>query len=163
MVFETKQYIARLNTSELIFHSLILLTVIEQVFYLFTGSYIYRYGVSVKKMPIIDQNIIQRLTTKPLEQSNLSVKTNEKKKEIYLRYRYPFGVWGPLLFVGQIKMRKPNTMQVRVGIFTGILALFLLFSPVFVSDYSLYHFLNSMIFLVIITFFLIRFQRLISI
>lgn len=135
---------------------------LEQVFYLFLGSLIYRHGIRVTTISIPGEEAVSIFSDKKARPANLNARASEKRNEVYLKYRYPLGIWGPLLFVGQISMKDPTVLKVRVGIFSGALVLILLISPIFESDFGFYKLLNSVVLMVLIAYFFIRFQKPIS-
>lgn len=121
-----KSIIARSSVSELTLYFLLFFTALEQLTYLFFGSFVYRYGIRIASVPIQRKGPISIPTNKELRSANLKVKADEAGKEIYFRYKYPSGVWGPQLLGVQIKMREPMILNVRIGIFTGFLIIFLI-------------------------------------
>ncbi len=128
---EIQRWINTASTGELLFGSLLFLVLIEQILYLFPATYVYRRGILIRQIPIANVEV-SFLSDKKTRPKNLSLKMNREKTEIFLRNNYPLGCWGPLLFVGQIKLGSPNLLNIRAGIFSTLLVL----SPLIISIYS---------------------------
>ena len=135
------------------------LFIIEQIIYRFLGSYPYRFGILLKTLSISGLSIFnQSKKRKPIDR--LAIKRNDKKKETYVRYKYPFAVIGPLLFVGQIKDNE-NKVMIRIGPVSAIFILSLF--AVSISFDGFYGFLNVLILIALIVWFYIRFYNAIQI
>ena len=131
------------------------LFIIEQIFYRFLGSYPYRFGILLKTLSISGLVIFIQ-SKKKKRTDRLAIKRNDRKKETYIRYKYPFAVIGPLLFVGQIK-DKENKIRIRIGPISAIFILSLLSVPI-ISDGS-YGLINVLIIIFLIVWFYIRFYN----
>ena len=128
---EVQRWISTASIGELLFGSLLFLVLIEQILYLLPVSYVYQSGILFRQI-LISNHKVSFLTDKKTQPKNLSLRMNRDKSEIHLRNNYPFGSWGPLLFVGQIKLVSPNILNIRVGIFS----LLLVISPLVISIYG---------------------------
>lgn len=109
------------------FSVLLLLFVIEQVFYYVMGSYPYRYGVPVKKLPLPSATEILG-TSERNEITSLAVKVSAGRAEMYFRDRNLFGTIGPLFFLGQITIDNGGTAVIRIGPLTCVFMVFLILS-----------------------------------
>lgn len=136
-----------------IFFGFAILFLIEQVFYWFLGSYPYRLGLLIKKISIPDLSMSDWDLMRQ-ERGSLSIKVNNMRKEVYLRYKYPFGIFGPLLFVGQIDYNNSDILKIRVGPLSAIFILYVLISPLFSGNF--HQLINSFIIALIVGWFYLR-------
>jgi hypothetical protein len=114
----------KLELTKLFFAGTFVLFLLEQVFYWFLGSYPYRYGISFKSISNQLHETSSWLIAKKMCKG-MAIRVNEKSKDIYLRYKYPTGVIGPVLFVGQIKNCDRNVLIIRIGPFSAIFLAYL--------------------------------------
>lgn len=154
-----------LNVIDTIFIVLALCFLFEQIFYWFLGTYPYRYGLVVKTISLsaFDINHWESMKGKI---STLKIKTQFGKSEIYLRYKYPPLVLGPLLFIGQIKeIDSHGKLYIKIGPLSAIFVLFLLSYPFISSEFfanPMSQLLNIFILGVIIIYFYYRFLNLVK-
>ena len=115
-----------------IFSFICSLFLIEQIAIYFPGSFPYRFGIPIsqKSFPL-DKYESQELKSKPL--SGFIIK-KAKSKDIYLRYKYPPLVFGPILFVGQLCCGQNDKVLIRVAPLSAIFIFFLALSPLMVSQ-----------------------------
>ena len=151
--------IHKIGTEKLIFIGIGVFFIIEQVFYWFLGSYPYRYGILLKTIAISNLSIPIQCKAKK-HADRFLIKANDRKNEIYVRYRYPTAIIGPLIFVGQIKYNETNKLIIRIGPISAIFILYLITFPLF-SD-GLYGFLNTFIIIALIVWFYFRFYNVIQ-
>ena len=150
-------FAVQFGMEKLILIGLGVLFIIEQIFYLFLGSYPYRFGILLKTITISDLSIhIQDKERK--RPDRLAIKKNGNRKETYLRYRYPTTIIGPLIFVGQIKDNK-NKIMIRIGPISAISILCLI--TVAIISNGFYGFLNVLIIIALIAWFYLRFYNMI--
>lgn len=134
------------------------LFIIEQIFYCFLGSYPYRFGILLKTIAISGLSIsIQGKERKCTDR--LAIKRNDRKKETYVRSRYPLTIIGPLLFVGQIKDNE-NKLMIRIGPISAIFILSLIAIPIISNGF--YGFLNILILIALIVWLYLRFYNMIQ-
>ena len=107
----------------MIFYILLILVFIEQIFYFYFYKYPYRYGILVKTISIPNLESLFFSKEKSDKYKNLTIKMDDQNKELYLHYRYPFGLLGPLFFVGQMQKDRSNKLMIRVGYIFLILIL----------------------------------------
>jgi hypothetical protein len=107
---------------------LLVLFAVEQLAYLFLGSYPYRFGVRIKTEDLPGADSIEDWK-KPLVISGVKFKSNPNRKEAYLRQSYPAFTWGPTLFSCQIITADGKAIT-RVGPATAILVCYLFVAPV---------------------------------
>jgi len=101
--------------------SLLTLFLLEQIFfYTFPGSFIYRAGIPIKRIivPVTDKTYWVSVLG---YSASMRGKFDEKRDELYVRNRHFPLTWGPLFFVGQLKINDPGTLIVRVGPVTAML------------------------------------------
>lgn len=151
--------IHKIGIDKLIFIGIGALFIIEQIFYWFLGSYPYRYGILLKTIAISNFSItIKRKDRKHADR--LLIKANDRKSEIYVRYRYPTAIIGPLIFVGQIKYNETNKLIIRIGPISAIFILYLI--TFFLFSDGLYGFINTFIIIALIVWFYFRFYNVIQ-
>ncbi len=109
---------------------------IEQIFYYFPGSFVYKSGFRINT--IVTQNL------------------NIAKNVPYYRDVYPFGVIAPLLFVGQ--SLESNIIVIRAGWFSFSFFLYLAISPIF-TETSFMSLANSLCIVFLIVFMFERLKR----
>ncbi len=114
----------KMELTNLLFAGTFVLFLLEQVFYWFLGSYPYRYGISFNTISNQLNETSSWLIAKKMCKG-MAIRVNEKNKDIYLRYKYPTGVIGPLLFLGQIKNCDYNILIIRIGPFSAIFIVYL--------------------------------------
>lgn len=144
--------------AEKILIALTILFIFEQIFYWFLGSYPYRYGILIRKIPVSNEEISNLVSSK-LKHDKLTVKTNKNREEIYLRYRYPIPIIGPLLFVGQLEYKNSRILKLRIGFLSALFVLYLLLYPLFLKTLNLYRLMNSFIIILIVVWFYFRFVK----
>ncbi len=154
------QSFLELSTSEQIRKVFFVILAIDQIFYWFTGSYIYRYGIIVKTMQLRTfDKAIWKLVKKT--RTGLAIRISKRKNEVYIRYRYPIAVLGPLLFVGQIRYPSGSKLFIRVSPVSGLLIAFALGYALFLGDFL--KFINALLVIALILYmFYIRLFRKIS-
>ena len=128
---------------------LVALFFLEQIFYWLMFVYPYRYGILIRTISIPQLEISFWLSTRP---RNLSVKIDRTSGYIYLRYRYSFGAFGPLLFVGCISCRGPDKLKIRVGIFSTAIIMWLIISQLLEGE-----FIGPALITLLVAWFYIRF------
>ena len=144
----------KMELAKLLFAGTLILFLIEQLFYWFLGSYPYRYGLSFKLI----SNELHETSSWLLANKickGLVIRVNEKRKDIYLRYKYPTGVIGPLLFVGQVKNADQNVLRIRMGPFSAIFLAYLLIDTL--VSFRVQSFLNFMVIVGIVVWLYFRF------
>jgi hypothetical protein len=102
---------------------------VEHVFFLFLGSYPYRYGFPIKEITLPIHSIGSWENARK-QYRNLKLKVNEQRKEIYCRYKYQFGTGGPYLFTGQVMFSSPHIVLIRMGPCSGLLVLYLIITSI---------------------------------
>lgn len=107
------------------FSVLLVFFVVEQVFYYVMGSYPYRYGVPIKKLPLQSASEVLETSERNVNTS-LAVKVNADRSEMYFRDRNFFGTIGPLFFLGQISLDNGGNAVIRIGPLTGLFMAFLI-------------------------------------
>jgi hypothetical protein len=131
------------------------LFIIEQIFYWFLGSYPYRIGILLKTVTISGPSTpIQNREIRRTDR--LAIKKNGRKKETYVRYRYPLSILGPLVFVGQIK-DNDNKLMIRIGPISAIFILALV--AVAIIDSGFYGFLDILVLITLIVWLYLRFYN----
>ena len=111
-----------------------LFALIEQVIYWFKGSYPYRHGFVVQTI-FLSSFDIKYWASMERETKGLDVKTCFANNEVYLKYKYPPLIMGPLLFIGQIKGdASQGVLYIRVGQLSALFILFLLIYPLLSSE-----------------------------
>ena len=148
----------QIGIEKLIFIGIGVLFVIEQIFYWFLGSYPYRYGILIKRIAIVGHAIFLKCEEKK-HSDRLAIKKNYRRKEIYIRYRYPTAIVGPLIFVGQINYNE-NKLMIRMGPISAIFVSSLVAFPIFSGGF--YGLLNSLIILAIVVWLYLRFYNVIQ-
>jgi hypothetical protein len=148
----------QIEIEKLIFIGIGVLFIIEQIFYWFLGSYPYRYGILLKRIAIVGLAISLQCEEKN-HSDRLAIKKNDSRKEIYIRYRYPTAIVGPLLFVGQIYYNE-NRLMIRIGPISAIFVLSLVVFPMISGGF--YGFLNSLIIITMVVWFYRRFYNVIQ-
>ncbi len=124
-----------LNLVDSIFILLGLCFLIEQVFYWVKGSYPYRYGFVVRRISLSGLDIKYWDSIKS-KIKGLDTKTSWDKAEVYLKYKYPPLMMGPLLFIGQIKgVDSQGVLYIRVGPLSAMFVLFLFIYPFLSSEF----------------------------
>ena len=134
------------------------LFLIEQIAIYFPGSFPYRFGVPIsqKSFPS-DKYESQELKSKSLSGFIIKKVKKAKSEDIYLRYKYPPLVIGPILFVGQICCGQKNKVLIRAAPLSTIFICFLALSPLIQDDgFSI---LNSFGILLLVFLFYYRFLR----
>ena len=113
-------YLSELSLRELITFCVVAILIFEQLFYRLLGSYPYRYGLTIKtvNVPVLN-NSTWEMAKK--YNSRLAIKVNDRRNEIYFRYKYPMGIVGPLLFVGQVQNNDTAKLKIKLGPFSGIM------------------------------------------
>lgn len=147
-----------LGMEDMFFMGLVLLFVIEQFFYWFLGSYLYRYGILIKTVSVPIKEISSWYSAKQ-KPGRLAVKINKERKEIYLHYKYPIAIVGPLLFVGQIKYNGSGVLKIRVGPLSTVFILSLIISLLLSGAPYLYRFINFSLIAALIVWFYFRFFK----
>jgi hypothetical protein len=148
----------QIGIEKLIFVGIGALFIIEQIFYWFLGSYIYRYGILLKRIAIVGLAISLQCKERK-HPVRLAIKKNDIRKEIYIRYRYPTAIIGPIIFVGQINYIE-NKLMIRIGPISAIFILSLVAFSLISGGF--YGFLNCLIILSIVVWFYLRFYNLIQ-
>ncbi len=111
----------------IIFYGLLILLIVEQIFCFFTGSYPYRYGVPVRTIHIPGLKAFSHCSPIMRQRGNLRIIESRERKEVYIRYKYPFLTGGgPLFFLGQIRYDDPDKLRLRVGPVTAVFTLYYL-------------------------------------
>jgi hypothetical protein len=87
---------------------------LEQLVSVSLGSYPYRVGIPVGKVGISARDVAS-WSHWEMACTGLRTKTNERRRELYCRYRYPSGVGGPFVFVGQARASDPGIVVIRMG------------------------------------------------
>jgi sensor histidine kinase YesM len=150
------ELLSGIGLEEQVFFGLLLLFCAEQITYWFTGSFPYRHGFLIKTI-LIPSIAISDWAALRQTHGRLSINIDNRNKEVYLRYKYPFVIFGPLLFMGQIIYNKSGIMKIRVGHFSAIFLLYILLYPLLSGDG--YQWLNSLFILAIIGWLYMRFQN----
>lgn len=145
----------QIEIEKLIFIGIGVLFIIEQIFYWFLGSYPYRYGILLKRIAIVGLAISLQCEERK-HSDRLAIKKNDRRKEIYIRYRYPTAIIGPLIFVGQIYYNE-NILMIRIGPISAIFVLSLVVFPMISGGF--YGFLNSFIIIAMVVWFYRRFYN----
>jgi hypothetical protein len=115
------------SITEWFFVIFLVFLIIEQIFYRFLGSYPYAYGIPLRYISIRSINDV----VKKLELRNhrkLKTKKSRYSNSYFLRYKYPFGTVGPLVFIGEIDLGSekliikvgPATSLAIAGMLTGL-------------------------------------------
>lgn len=151
-----------LETSNLMMYFIPIILIIEQVLYLSLSSYICRFGIPITSIPISATKAFGLFSEENKYLSGVKKRINQSYNEIYFRYSYPIIMWGPFLFVGQVKKQSPTTLQVRVGIFTAAFLIMLIISNSFSSNFSLYDLISNVIIIIFILYCFARFRRCIN-
>lgn len=109
------------------FSVLLLLFIVEQVLYYVMGSYPYRYGLPIKKLPLPSASEVLQISERN-EITTLAVKVNTGRAEMYFRERNLFGTIGPLFFLVQITLDNGGTAVIRIGPLNGLFMAFIILS-----------------------------------
>lgn len=133
-----------------IFWFLATLFFIEQILYWFMWSYPYRFGILVKKTMNSQRDITFWQATRH-QKDRLFVKIDKITNDVFLRYKYPFGAIGPLLFIGQISSEDSKNLHVRVGLFSAIFVLWLIITPIIFDG----DFIGSILIMILVAWFYI--------
>ena len=145
-----------LEIIDYLFIALAFLFVFEQIFYHFLGSYPYRHGILIKTLPVLVSHTSS--WAKDRERSGrLAIKINELRNEIYIRYKYPILMVGPLLFIGQIQKNDGAKLKIRIGPLSAIFMSFLTILPLVQGEIN--RSMNSLALVAIIVWFYIRFLK----
>jgi hypothetical protein len=128
---------------------------IEQFFYWVKGSYPYRYGFVVQTISLSGFDIKYWDSMKG-KTKGLDIKTRFDKNEVYLKYKYPPLMMGPLLFIGQIKgVNSDGNLYIRVGPLSAMFILFLLIYPLLSSEIfadPMFELLNILVLVLLISY-----------
>lgn len=106
------------------FSALLCLFLIEQVFYYIMGSYPYRYGIPIRKLPLSSASELISKSER-IEEKSLAMKVITGRSEMYFHDRNPFGVIAPQFFLGQVTLEGGGTAFIRIGPLTGLFMVFL--------------------------------------
>ncbi len=136
--------------SNILFWSLLILSVIEQIIYWQMFDYPYRYGQPIKTISLPKIDMSWWLSTK---HSRIYVKKDLQSDDLYLRFKYGFGSLGPLLFVGRINVKEPDKLRINVGYVTSIF-IFWMALPL---EFTAYTILNAIFLLMTVIVFYYRF------
>jgi hypothetical protein len=137
---------------------IIIILILEQLLYLFLSPFVCRYGIRITSIPISVKKSCSIFNREITDLTGIKLRIQKPTDEIYFRYSYPIFMWGPLLFVGQVKKEKPNVINVRIGILTAVILILLLISNSIKSDFSFYNLLNNGVLVVLIIYFFARFR-----
>ena len=142
----------------LLFSIFLSLFIVEQISYYFMGSYAYRYGFIIKRIPAPSaERMIS--DTKPFQLCNLTVKVNRMHSEIFLHDKYPFGTLGPLLFVGQVTLDNGGTALIRIGPLSASFISYVIIDTLFSVENILVDFLNIGCLALLVAWLYFRFYR----
>jgi len=121
------------------FYILLILLIIEQIFYIYPNVYPYEYGIIVKRIKL--GNPKKQLLENIFDQNRNSLLIKmTPKNDIYLRYKYPKFTGGPFLFIGHIK-NETNILKIRIGYFSLSFLIYLLtvsFSPIGLNTLAIF-------------------------
>jgi hypothetical protein len=101
----------------------IILLVVEQIFLSRPGSFPYRYGIPVKakRLGLPAPELRKRLAESP---GDWRYQIQESEEVLYLSGTYPAGTWGPLLFVGEIRLCGNGAIIIRMAHVTSLFFFF---------------------------------------
>jgi hypothetical protein len=149
-------YLYNLSIPEEILVILSFLFLIEQLFYRKSGSYVYRYGLLVRRIPVTnDQKSSWRNEMGKYKRT--SIKIDTQSEELYLRYKYSSLIVGPLLFIGQIQYNGENYLNLRIGLATTIFIIFLALYPIISGPATFNAIFNSFILIGLVCWLYFRF------
>jgi len=98
--------------------------------------------------------------------SNLAIKINHNKKEVYFKYSYPMGAIGPLLFVGQMQCCDLiNVVKIKIGPLSATFILVLFMYPILSGKIfadPIFQITNILFLIVIVVCFYILFSNVIK-
>jgi hypothetical protein len=137
----------------LILTVLLILFGLEQIAYLWIGSYPYRFGIRVRTENLTNSDIL-RFLSRPLVLNGLRLKVSAKYQEAYLKPKYLIG-WGPIFFTAQITTSQTGGVNIRMGPLSTVLIIYLLIAGV-ISD-GTWSMLNGLFLLCLIGYLYISF------
>ena len=117
-----------LEPDNLVFISLAVLFCAEQLFCFYLGSYPYLYGLTVKKI------FLKNLNANSLVSKKLKIKKNKINNISYIHYKYPFGVFGPLIFIGIVKNIDKNIAEIKIGPLSLVFFAYIAVETVFLGN-----------------------------
>jgi hypothetical protein len=139
-----------------VFACLLFFFALEQLAYIFLGSYPYRIGLRLRTDELPDA-----VSTKGSENlsviSGVKLKTSQNREEAYLRPTYPMLTWGPILFSCQIVTSKTSTVITRIGPASAVLVCYMFILSV-VHD-GVWGFLNGLCLVAFVAWLYITFRR----
>lgn len=141
----------------MIFYILLILVLIEQILYFCFYKYPYRYGILVKTISMPNLGSLFFCKEKSTKYKNLIIKKDDQNSELYVHYRYPFGILGPLFFVGQMQKDRSNELKIRVGYIFFILILTI--AVLSFSNKDLIGFIRPLLIVLLVIWFYRRFQN----
>jgi hypothetical protein len=136
--------------------TLLILFALEQIAYLWIGSYPYRFGILVRTENLANSDILQYLS-RPLVFDGLKLKVSAKHQEAYLKPKYQ-GYWAPIIFTAQIATSETGCVKVRMGPLAAVLVLYALINGV-ISDITWWSILNALLIIGVIIFFYLSFMN----
>jgi hypothetical protein len=90
------------------FYTIIGLLLAEQVLYYLDFTYIYKFGIKIKEIPVESLVLHERKIRMNF------LRFTERKDSILIRFSPPFGAI-PLPFVGIIEKQRNNRLKVKIG------------------------------------------------
>ncbi|MGI6387437.1 MAG: hypothetical protein ACOX2W_10000 [Desulfomonilia bacterium] len=146
----------QLDVEKIILIGIGVLFIIEQILYWFLGSYPYRYGITIKRIDTYDTSFSIESKGEMKDIEHLAIKRDDRRREIYIRNKYPAMTIGPLIFVGQVK-NDERKLIIRIGPISALFILYIVVSPIIHGGF--WELMNTILLIIVVSCFYMRFYN----